>query len=103
MELKEIKRILYKKYLINKNEPYANIMLVLFKRRIILPFSIGLILSLNQIFILYSRIGEGFNEFNKKNGMMKIYRKGFPGKNEDINIVYPLSDILCKYNYRIKN
>lgn len=67
----------------------------------ILPKTIGLILSINQLYILYSGIGEGFNEFNRKNGLMKIFRKGFPGKNSDVNIVYPLSDILREI-YRTK-
>jgi hypothetical protein len=69
---------------------------VLIERSAILSKTIGLILSINQLYILYSRIGEGFNEFNKVNGLMKIFRKGFYGKNSDINIVYPLSDILRK-------
>lgn len=33
--------------------------------------SIGIVLSINQILILYSEVGEGYNEFNKKTGMMK--------------------------------
>lgn len=41
---------------------------------------IGVILSINQFLILYLKIGEGYNEFNKETGMMTIYRKGFPKK-----------------------
>lgn len=74
---------------------------ILFERSKVLPKTLGLILSINQLYILKSRVGEGFNEFNKINGLMKIFRKGFPGKNSDVNIVYPLSDILRK-NCKIK-
>jgi len=56
--------------------------------------TIGLLLSINQILILYLKIGEGYNKFDKNKGTMEIYRRGFPGKNSDINIIYPLSDIL---------
>lgn len=55
---------------------------------------LGLILSLNQILILYLKIGEGFNEFDKKKKLFKIFRKRFPNKKSDINIIYPLKDIL---------
>jgi hypothetical protein len=59
--------------------------------------SCGTILGINQIIILSNKIGEGFNEFNKELGTMIIYRKG---KKSDINISYPLKDIVC--NYKIK-
>lgn len=54
----------------------------------------GLLLGINQMRILLLNIGEGYNEFNKENGKMKIYRKGLQGRNSDINISYPLKDIL---------
>lgn len=56
--------------------------------------TLGLIISINQILITYYKIGEGFNEFDKEKGTMRIYRKGFPWKNSDINLVYSLTDIL---------
>lgn len=56
--------------------------------------SIGLILSINQILIQELQIGEGFNEFDKKNGTIRIFRKGFPGKNVDVNILLPLEDVV---------
>lgn len=56
--------------------------------------TLGLLLSINQILILYLKIGEGYNKFDKQKGTMEIYRRGFPGKNSDINITYPLNDIL---------
>nr|YP_007317226.1 photosystem I assembly protein Ycf4 [Monomorphina aenigmatica]AFZ88828.1 photosystem I assembly protein Ycf4 [Monomorphina aenigmatica] len=55
--------------------------------------TLGTILSINQFLILILKVGEGYNEFNKLNGTMKIVRKGFPGRNSDIDITYPLTDI----------
>ncbi len=51
----------------------------------------GLIVGINQMRILILKIGEGYNEFNKKQGTMTIVRKG---SNSDIMITYPLKDIL---------
>lgn len=38
--------------------------------------------------------GEGYNEFNKKTGELKIFRKGTNGEKSNINITYPINDIL---------
>lgn len=63
----------------------------------------GTIIALNQIRILTSRIGEGFNEFDKEKGIMNIYRKG-KDQNSDINITYPITDIVrIKYLIKINN
>lgn len=59
--------------------------------------TIGIILSINQTIILAYQVGEGYNEFDKLKNEMKIFRKGFPGKNSDINIIYSLNEILCNY------
>ena len=39
------------------------------------------------------RSGEGFNEFNKKDGIVRIFRWGFPGKNRRIDLFYLIRDI----------
>lgn len=39
-------------------------------------------------------IGDGYNEFDKKNGTAKIFRKGYPWKERNIEIIYPINDIL---------
>lgn len=57
----------------------------------------GIIVSINQIRILFLKLGEGFNEFNKEKGIMQIYRKGLQGEKSDINIIHPLNDIVRKY------
>lgn len=59
--------------------------------------TLGLLISINQFLVLYWKVGEGYNEFNKTSGKMTIYRKGFPGKKEDVMITYPLNDILRNF------
>lgn len=56
----------------------------------------GIIVGLNQLKILILEVGEGYNEFNKEKNVMTIFRKGIQGKNSDININYPLTDIVRK-------
>lgn len=66
--------------------------------------SLGILLSINQFIISSLKIGEGYNEFDKIKGTMTIFRKGFPWKNSDVNIVYPLKDIVRKqksYNKKV--
>jgi hypothetical protein len=60
----------------------------------------AIIISINQIRITLNKIGEGYNEFNKDIGLMKIYRKG---EKTDINITYPLTDIVCEWYKSNKN
>ena len=38
-------------------------------------------------------IGGGYNEYNRIENLVKIVRKGFPGKNREILLTYPLSNI----------
>jgi hypothetical protein len=38
-------------------------------------------------------IGGGYNEYNKVENLVRIVRKGFPGKNRNIFLVYPIRDI----------
>ena len=38
-------------------------------------------------------IGSGYNEYNKIENLVKIVRKGFPGKNREILLTYPLLNI----------
>nr|AWX53450.1 Ycf4 [Ulothrix zonata] len=42
--------------------------------------------------ILFS-VGEGFNEFNKELGKIRIFRWGFPGKNRRIDLSYSMDDV----------
>ena len=38
-------------------------------------------------------IGSGYNEYNKIENLVKIVRKGFPGKNREILLTYPFSNV----------
>ena len=54
---------------------------------------LGVLFSLYVWFTLLWSIGSGFNEFNRKAGLVRIFRWGFPGKNRRIDICYPITDI----------
>nr|YP_010447261.1 photosystem I assembly factor II [Halimeda opuntia]UTN43181.1 photosystem I assembly factor II [Halimeda opuntia] len=55
---------------------------------------LGFFLSIYLGFTLFWGLGSGFNEFNKKNSYVRIFRWGFPGKNRRMNLYYPWEDIL---------
>jgi len=38
-------------------------------------------------------VGSGYNEYNKLENLVKIVRKGFPGKNREILLTYPLTSV----------
>ena len=38
-------------------------------------------------------IGSGYNEYNKIESLVKIVRKGFPGRNREILLTYPVTSI----------
>nr|BBO58669.1 ycf4 protein [Ulva australis] len=42
--------------------------------------------------ILWS-VGGGFNIFDKQNGIVRIFRWGFPGKNRRIDLTYPIDEV----------
>jgi hypothetical protein len=50
-------------------------------------------LSVYIIFTLILDIGSGYNEYNKLENLVKIVRKGFPGKNRQVLLTYPLANI----------
>ena len=43
--------------------------------------------------IILGYIGSGYNEYNKIENLVKVVRKGFPGKNREILLTYPLNNI----------
>lgn len=55
--------------------------------------SLGLLLSLYWSLLIFWNVGGGFNEFNKKDGFIRIFRWGYPGKNRKIDFVYSLKDV----------
>lgn len=53
--------------------------------------SLGLSIYLGFTVIL--DIGSGYNEYNKLENLVKIIRNGFPGKNRQVLLTYPFSNI----------
>jgi hypothetical protein len=55
--------------------------------------TLSLGISLYISFTIALDIGSGYNEYNKIENLVKIVRKGFPGKNREILLTYPLSNV----------
>lgn len=54
---------------------------------------LALLLSFYLWLTIIWKVGAGFNEFNKKKGIFRVFRWGFPGKNRKIDLCYLLDDI----------
>ena len=50
-------------------------------------------ISIYIIITILLDIGGGYNEYNRIENLVKIVRKGFPGKNREILLTYPLSNV----------
>ena len=50
-------------------------------------------ISIYTITTVLLDIGSGYNEYNRVDSLVKIVRKGFPGKNREILLTYPLLNI----------
>lgn len=55
--------------------------------------TLSLGISVYLIITVLLDIGSGYNEYNKTESLVKIVRRGFPGKNREILLVYSLSNI----------
>lgn len=55
--------------------------------------SLGLLLSFYWWFLIFWNVGGGFNEFNKQDGFVRIFRWGYPGQNRKIDLYYNLKEI----------
>lgn len=55
--------------------------------------SLGILLSLYWWFLIFWNVGAGFNEFNKKDGFIRVFRWGYPGRNRKIDLSYSLKDV----------
>ena len=76
--------------------PFANpTQLIFIPQGLVMIFygTVSLVLSLYIIGTLFWDIGSGYNEYNKIENLVKIVRKGFPGKNREILLTYPLTNI----------
>ena len=76
--------------------PFGNSLdLVFIPQGIVMMFygTLSFGLSTYIIATLFWDIGSGYNEYNKVENLVKVVRKGFPGKNREILLTYPLSNI----------
>lgn len=76
--------------------PFANPSeLVFIPQGLVMMFygTLSLGLSIYISFTIILDIGGGYNEYNKLENLVKIVRKGFPGKNRQILLTYPLTNI----------
>ena len=83
-------------YLIINLLPFANTTeLVFIPQGIVMMFygTLSFGLSIYIIATLFWDIGSGYNEYNKIENLVKIVRKGFPEKNREILLTYPLNNI----------
>lgn len=55
--------------------------------------TLSLGISIYTIITIILDIGGGYNEYNKTENLVKIIRKGFPGKNREVLLTYPFSNI----------
>lgn len=53
----------------------------------------GLLLALYLWLTVLWDTGGGYNEFNRENGEIHIFRWGFPGKNRKIELKFPVQDV----------
>ncbi|WP_036481218.1 photosystem I assembly protein Ycf4 [Myxosarcina sp. GI1] len=54
---------------------------------------VGLLLAIYLWLLVVWNVGSGYNEFNKKTGKIKIFRRGFPGKNREVEIEIPIEEV----------
>lgn len=76
--------------------PFANpAELVFIPQGLVMVFygTLSLVISGYIVITIILDIGSGYNEYNKTENLVKIVRKGFPGKNREILLTYSLSNI----------
>jgi len=76
--------------------PFANSTeLIFIPQGLVMVFygTLSLSISIYIIITVILDIGSGYNEYNKIENLVKIVRKGFPGKNREILLTYPVENI----------
>lgn len=76
--------------------PFANSTdLVFIPQGLIMMFygSLSFGISIYILMTVLLDVGSGYNEYNRIENLVKIVRRGFPGKNREILLTYPLSNI----------
>ena len=54
---------------------------------------LGLLFGFYLWCTIFWKVGDGFNEFNKNQGFVRIFRWGLPGKNRRIDLQYKIDEI----------
>jgi len=69
--------------------------IVFFPQGLVMGFYslLGLMFTFYSLLTFFLKIGFGYNEFNKKENVIRIFRWGFPGKNRRIEACYSINDI----------
>ena len=76
--------------------PFSNVTeLVFIPQGLVMMFygTLSLGISIYILITIFLDIGSGYNEYNKVENLIKIVRKGFPGKTREILLTYPLSNV----------
>nr|YP_009686060.1 photosystem I assembly protein ycf4 [Halamphora americana]QDR24807.1 photosystem I assembly protein ycf4 [Halamphora americana] len=76
--------------------PFANPTdLVFIPQGLVMMFygTLSLGFSLYIVLTILLDVGSGYNEYNKVENLVKIVRKGFPGRNREILLTYPLTNV----------
>lgn len=55
--------------------------------------TLAISLSIFLWLTIFWNVGAGYNEFDNKNGLITIFRQGFPGKNRSLILKYRIQDI----------
>jgi hypothetical protein len=55
--------------------------------------TVGLTLGIFLILTVWWNVGSGYNEYNRDKQQVKIYRRGYPGKNREITFLFPFSQV----------
>ena len=55
--------------------------------------TVGSILGIFITLTAFWNVGSGYNEFNRKNKEIKLYRQGFPGKNRELRFTFSFDQV----------
>jgi hypothetical protein len=55
--------------------------------------TVGFLLGVFLTLTIYWDVGSGYNEYNRDRQEIKLYRKGFPGKNREILFIFSFSKV----------
>ena len=55
--------------------------------------TVGSILGIFLALTVWWNVGSGYNEYNREVQQVKLYRKGFPGKNRELMFTFPFEEV----------